>query len=134
VEAAYHPAPVIIYGDVNQMQQCFLNLIFNAIEAMPDGGHLSIQCDLNEAENKAVVKIGDTGVGIPESERGHIFDPFFTTKQEGEGTGMGLSIVYGIVRNHGGTIRVDSREGAGTTFVMIFPTCQSSMQSENEDG
>ena len=134
VEAAYHPVPVIIYGDVNQMQQCFLNLIFNAIEAMPEGGHLSIQCELNHAQSKAVVKIGDTGVGIPESERGHIFDPFFTTKQEGEGTGMGLSIVYGIVRNHGGTIRVDSREGAGTTFVMVFPLCQSSMQTESEDG
>lgn len=133
-EAAYHPAPVIINGDVNQMQQCFLNLIFNAIEAMPEGGHLSIQCELNDTQRKAVVKIGDTGVGIPESETDHIFDPFFTTKQEGEGTGMGLSIVYGIVRNHGGNIRVDSREGAGTTFVMAFPARQSSMQSEGEDG
>jgi signal transduction histidine kinase len=123
-----HAGPVIIDGDMNQLQQCFLNLIFNAIEAMPEGGELLVRCERVEEDGKAVVKIGDTGVGIAESEIDHIFDPFFTTKQEGEGTGMGLSIVYGIVRNHGGNIRVDSREGKGTTFIMVFPMHQSSIE------
>jgi signal transduction histidine kinase len=133
-EMERYPAPVMINGDVNQLQQCFLNLVFNAIEAMPEGGTLSIRFELDEVEGKAVVNIMDTGIGIPESEMDHIFDPFFTTKQEGEGTGMGLSIVHGIVRNHGGNVHVNSQEGAGTNFAVVFPVCPRPTSSGGDDG
>ena len=115
-------APLIINGHPNQLQQCFLNLIFNAIEVMDLGGRLTVTSDLDRAHRSVLVNIQDTGCGIPEENLGHIFDPFFTTKQEDEGIGMGLSIVYGIVKNHGGEITVASRVGKGTSFTMRFPT------------
>ncbi|MFC1821419.1 ATP-binding protein [Thermodesulfobacteriota bacterium] len=113
--------PLIINGDVNQLQQCFLNLIFNAIEAMPQGGQLSVISNLDKKHKKALVEIHDEGYGIPEENMDHIFDPFFTTKVEGEGTGMGLSIVYGIVKNHKGQVKVESQVGKGSSFFMEFP-------------
>ena len=115
------PRPLVLNGDVNQLQQCFLNLIFNAIEAMPEGGKLSILSKRDKKGKNATIEIRDTGCGIPEENLDHIFDPFFTTKGEGEGTGLGLSIVYGIVRNHGGEIRLESEVGKGTAFVLNFP-------------
>jgi two-component system NtrC family sensor kinase len=113
--------PVMIRGDVNQLQQCLLNLIFNAIEAMPDGGDLKVTLKPDDAEKKALIIIEDSGCGIPEEHIDKIFDPFFTTKEEGEGTGLGLSIVYGIVKNHDGRIEVHSRKGQGTSFSLRFP-------------
>ena len=113
--------PLLIQGDINQLQQCFLNLIFNAIEAMPGGGCLILASCLNAREKKVRIEIKDTGSGIAEANLAHIFDPFFTTKEEGEGTGLGLSIVYGIVKNHKGDIKVDSRVGKGCSFVLSFP-------------
>jgi signal transduction histidine kinase len=115
------PRPLVLNGDINQLQQCFLNLIFNSIEAMPEGGKLSILSKPDKDGKNAMVEIRDTGCGIPEESMGHIFDPFFTTKGEGEGTGLGLSIVYGIVRNHGGEIKVESQVGKGSAFVLNFP-------------
>ena len=115
-----HPAPLIVNGHINQLQQCFLNLVFNAIEAMPKGGKLSVLSNPDKAGKNALVEIQDTGYGISKENLNHIFDPFFTTKTEGEGTGMGLSIVYGIVKNYGGNIKVDSR-GKGSSFVLNFP-------------
>ena len=115
------PRPLVLNGDVNQLQQCFLNLIFNSIEAMPEGGKLSVLSKLDKDGKNAMVEIRDTGCGIPEENLDHIFDPFFTTKGEGEGTGLGLSIVYGIVRNHGGEIRLESQGGKGSAFVLNFP-------------
>ncbi len=113
--------PVTIRGDVNQLQQCLLNLIFNAIEAMPHGGQLKLTLKLDGADKEAWIIIEDSGCGIPEKHIDKIFDPFFTTKEEGEGTGLGLSIVYGIVKNHDGRIEVHSREGDGTSFSLRFP-------------
>jgi two-component system NtrC family sensor kinase len=113
--------PLIVNGDVNQLQQCFLNLIFNAIEAMPEGGQLHVKSEQDKANGNALVEIRDTGSGIAKENLAHIFDPFFSTKEEGEGTGLGLSIVYGIVKNHGGDIRVESHKGKGSTFVLSFP-------------
>jgi len=113
--------PVRIRGDVNQLQQCLLNLIFNAIEAMPDGGDLTVTLKSDAADKKALILIEDSGCGIPEEHLDKIFDPFFTTKEEGEGTGLGLSIVYGIVKNHDGKIEVRSRKGQGTRFSLHFP-------------
>ena len=115
------PRPLVVQGDVNQLQQCFLNLIFNAIEAMPQGGQLDIISELDNLKKNARIEIKDTGTGIPEEDLGHIFDPFFTNKIEGEGTGLGLSIVYGIIKNHGGDIQVTSQAGKGCSFVLDFP-------------
>jgi len=110
-----------IWGDDNKLQQCFLNLIFNAMEAMPSGGELIITSRINREKTSAVVEIRDTGYGIPSKNIDHIYDPFFTTKDIGEGTGLGLSIVYGVVKDHNGRVRVKSREGEGTTFNLNFP-------------
>jgi signal transduction histidine kinase len=115
------PASVSIHGDSHQMQQCFLNLVFNAIEAMPSGGRLEMRLRADTGAGRACVEIGDTGNGISEEHLGHIFDPFFTTKPMGEGTGLGLSIVYGVVKSHGGRISVNSSAGQGTRFVLYFP-------------
>ena len=103
------------------MQQCFLNLIFNAIEAMPQGGQLAIISKLDSAQNRARIEIQDSGYGISEEDLDHIFDPFFTTKEDDEGTGLGLSIVYGIVKNHGGNIKVNSQVEKGSSFILNFP-------------
>lgn len=111
--------PLTVIGDKNQLQQCFLNLIFNAIEAMPEGGTLEIST--RRAEGRSEIEVRDTGSGIREADLDHIFDPFFTTKEEGKGAGLGLSIVYGTVKTHRGDIKVKSREGKGTSFVLTFP-------------
>lgn len=76
---------------------------------------------LDSAHKKALIEIQDTGQGITEEELDHIFDPFFTTKEDGEGTGLGLSMVYGIVKNHGGNIKVNNRVGKGSSFILNFP-------------
>jgi len=115
------PLPVIISGDANQLQQCFLNLIFNAIEAIETFGEINIYSKFDPSGNKALIEIHDTGCGIPEEYIDHIFDPFFTTKQEGEGTGLGLSIVYGVVKNHRGNIKTESSKGQGSIFILTFP-------------
>jgi signal transduction histidine kinase len=91
----------------------FLNLFLNARDAMPRGGWLSI--DTRVAGDEAVAEIGDTGVGIPPEVIARIYDPFFTTKGGG-GTGLGLSVTYGIVQEHGGTLVCESEPGQGTTF------------------
>lgn len=115
------PGIIMVKGDANRLQQTLLNLIFNAIEAMPEGGQLDIVSKVNKIKKEVQVDIQDTGCGIPEEHLDHIYDPFFTTKQEGEGTGLGLSIVYGVVTNHGGKVRVKSIKDEGTTFSLIFP-------------
>ncbi len=123
IELSTHlsPHPLIVNGDVNHLQQCFLNLIFNAIEAMPEGGQMHVTSKRDKANVNAVVEIRDTGSGIAKENLAHIFDPFFSTKEAGGGTGLGLSIVYGIVRNHGGDIRVESEKGKGSAFLLSFP-------------
>jgi signal transduction histidine kinase len=115
------PGMLMIRGNGSQLQQCFLNLIFNAVEAMPDGGQLTILSKLDKAEKNAIIEIRDTGYGIPEENLNQIYDPFFTTKGEGEGTGLGLSIVYSVTKNHEGKIKIDSEVGKGTSFILNFP-------------
>jgi signal transduction histidine kinase len=117
----FSPGPLITRGDANQLQQCFLNLIFNAIEVMPEGGQLSLESRPDSSREDALITIRDTGSGIDKKNLEHIFDPFFTTKETGEGTGLGLSIVYGVVKAHGGSIKVDSQVGKGTFFNLRFP-------------
>jgi two-component system, NtrC family, sensor kinase len=98
-----------------------LNLIFNAIDSMPEGGELSVTSRMDGTADKAWFTIRDTGYGIPDKIKDNLFDPFFTTKDVGKSTGLGLSIVYGVVKNHRGTIEVDSREREGSTFTLTFP-------------
>jgi signal transduction histidine kinase len=119
--ADYSDRPLRVQGDGNQLQQCFLNLIFNAIEAMPQGGRLNLISKFDPKDKKAHIEINDTGPGIPDEHLQNIFDPFFTTKEEGEGTGLGLSIVYGIIKNHCGDIKVNSLAGKGCSFLLSFP-------------
>lgn len=111
--------PAWVTYDAQQMEQVIINLIQNAVQAMPHGGDLSLE--LAEDDDKAVLEITDTGQGIPKSTRSRIFEPFFTTKPEGEGTGMGLPVSYGIVSRHGGQIEVESEVGEGTTFRIVLP-------------
>jgi two-component system cell cycle sensor histidine kinase/response regulator CckA len=116
-----------IIGDAHLLQQVFLNIMVNAEQALRQsnkGGHLTVRTESKEVEeNKwAVVTIIDDGPGIPPEVIGRIFDPFFTTKEVGEGTGLGLSISYGIVKEHGGGIKVESRPGQGTTFLIELPS------------
>ncbi|RJQ84126.1 MAG: PAS domain-containing sensor histidine kinase [Desulfobacteraceae bacterium] len=110
-----------ICGDPSQLNQVLVNLVVNAIHAMPDGGRLTIGTNVEKTSVLLVVK--DTGTGISEEIRDKIFLPFFTTKDVDKGTGLGLSVVYGIVKEHGGTIAVDSRMGAGSSFTIRFPFC-----------
>src|SRR3989338_6635805 len=112
--------------DFHQIQQVLLNLFTNAEQAMAEsgkGGTLRITTRRGQGSIEALV--ADTGPGIPEEIRGRVFEPFFTTKNEGKGTGLGLSLCFGIVQEHGGTISLDSRMGAGTTFIVRLPISQA---------
>ncbi len=110
-----------ISGDKQQLTQVFLNLALNSIDAMPDGGTLTIETDSVQEGGYLKVGFTDSGIGIPDHVRPHIFDPFFTTKSQGKGTGLGLSVSLGIIRKHGGDIRVDSQVNKGTTFTVLLP-------------
>jgi len=112
-----------IRGQFRNLQQVFLNLFLNAIQAMPDGGTLSVRAEVvREAnERRVLVDVSDTGCGIDPEHLDRIFDPFFTTKMVGQGTGLGLSVSYGIVQEMGGHWEVRSQQGAGTTFSVFLP-------------
>jgi signal transduction histidine kinase len=107
-------------GNPRNLQQVFINLFLNSIQAMPDGGTLGVRASIEEGRLLRV-EVSDTGIGIPPENLGKVFDPFFTTKEPGQGTGLGLSVSYGIVAEHGGRITVASKVGAGTTFTIILP-------------
>jgi two-component system NtrC family sensor kinase len=103
----------------DQLAQVFLNIVINAIEAMPDGGQLTIHTT-NSADGKwEQISFADSGLGMDEQTKANIFEPFFTTKSTG--TGLGLAISYGIIERHGGKIKVESTPGAGCTFVVSLP-------------
>jgi two-component system NtrC family sensor kinase len=108
-----------IWAQGEQLQQVFINIILNAIDAMPNGGTLRIS--LTENSNQAAIKIEDTGTGIRDQHLPHIFDPFFTTKGLGKGTGLGLSISYAIIKEHEGQITVESEWGKGSLFTIYIP-------------
>jgi signal transduction histidine kinase len=112
------------HGDRQQIDQVFLNLVLNAIDAMPGGGTLTVTTRIADERDYIMVEIADTGVGIPEHKLANIFDPFYTSKPTGKGTGLGLSVSLGIIQKHGGDIRVRSREGEGTTFTVLLPTAK----------
>ena len=116
----YSPDIPAILADPHQLEQVFINILLNASHAMEAGGTLKIATKLCEVHGGVVVKIADTGCGIPEENMSRIFDPFFTTK-ETSGTGLGLSVSYGIINSHGGIIEVESTVGVGTTFTIHLP-------------
>jgi signal transduction histidine kinase len=124
-----------VHGDKQHLSQVFLNLILNALDAMPQGGRLTIHTGQNYSPSFLDIEISDTGKGIPEHIIDSIFDPFFTTKPTGKGTGLGLSVSLGIVRKHGGAIRVQSSVGAGTTFQVLLPisTVPADLRHVNAD-
>jgi signal transduction histidine kinase len=109
-----------ILADAGQIQQVILNLCVNAIQAMAEGGSLTIQT--GNDEKGVTLRVSDTGHGMSEDVQHSLFTPFFTTKSVGQGTGLGLSVVHGIVAGHGGTISVESKSGKGTTFEVLFPS------------
>ena len=113
-------------ASTNQMRQVFLNIFKNAKEAMPKGGTLFVRT--SKEDNRVLIHIQDTGIGIPEEIKDKIFDAFFTTKQKVKGVGLGLSVCYGIIRDHGGEIKIKSEEGKGTTFTISLP-----VESRNQD-
>ncbi len=109
----------LIRGNRHNLQQVFLNLLLNAIQAMPDGGELAVVSYSDYDWVK--VDITDTGIGIPQENIEKLFEPFFTTKEVGKGTGLGLSICYGIIKKHNGEISVKSEIGKGSTFTIKLP-------------
>ena len=119
-----------ISADADQLQQVFLNLLLNSLQALPYGGRIKITAaiapDGNEAttdkQPQLCIEFQDNGAGISPEHIGQVFDPFFTTKDIGEGTGLGLSVSYGIVKDHGGEIRVQSELGSFTRFSILLPT------------
>jgi signal transduction histidine kinase len=115
------PALPPLYGDRHYLVQVFLNILLNAIEAMPHGGNLDLIVKKADDPRFIRIQIADSGRGIPEHMLGSIFDPFFTTKATGKGTGLGLSVSLGIIRKHGGDIQVWSKVGKGTTFSITLP-------------
>jgi len=114
-----------VKGDFNQLQQCIINLIFNAIDAMPQGGTLIIEGRHESEERLALIAVTDSGQGIASADLPLIFEPFFTTKKEAYGVGLGLSIIYGIIERHKGTVEVKSRPGEGATFILKLPVTES---------
>jgi two-component system NtrC family sensor kinase len=116
----------LISGDRKSLQQVFLNLFINAIQAMPDGGSLHIKVHTQDSQ-WLKIDVGDTGSGIEPEHLPHIFDPFYTTKEVGRGTGLGLSVTYGIIEKHGGHIEAHSQKGEGTTFTIILPIAEKNL-------
>ncbi len=109
----------LILAQGERLQQVFINIILNAIDAMPQGGALTVE--LSRTRQELLIKISDTGAGIKPEHLPHIFDPFFTTKGIGKGTGLGLSISHAIIKEHEGTIGVESEVGRGTCFTIVLP-------------
>ena len=115
-----------ISGDKKQLTRVFLNLFLNSIEAMPNGGNITVSASLNEDGESLMITVADTGCGIEVDELPYIFDPFFTTKETG--TGMGLAIVYNAIEQHGGNIEVESQLSIGTKFTISLPIVKEEVQ------
>ncbi len=131
----FHPHPLVIHADSGMLDQLIMNLVINARDAMPGGGHIHIRTDekiLDDGEAALIpdaqaghhvrLTVSDSGCGIAADLLPRIFEPFFTTKEPGKGTGLGLATVFGIVKRHGASITVESEPGQGTTFRILFPT------------
>ncbi len=137
IEAALHNEALYVQADENQLQQVIANLIINSQQAMPDGGEIRLSIGSKyvsqpqrfnlaaKAGRYVFLSVKDTGIGIPAQDLEKIFDPFFTTKAESGGSGLGLSMVYGVMQNHGGWIQVESNIHQGARFDLYFPEAQA---------
>lgn len=121
IRKEFQPDIPLIYADARQLEQVFLNLTINALQAMEKGGVLTIRVEVDLQKEQLKVEFIDTGVGIQPRDMPSIFDPFFTTKREGEGTGLGLAICHSIIENHNGDITVTSQPGKGSAFTVYLP-------------
>jgi len=119
-----------VYASKNQLRQIFLNMITNARDAMPEGGNLTVK---TMAKGERIhIEFSDTGLGIREEHLDKIFDAFFTTKDSIKGVGLGLSVCYGFVKDHGGDLKVVSKVGEGTTFTIVLPIYKEGQSSGNQ--
>jgi signal transduction histidine kinase/NAD-dependent dihydropyrimidine dehydrogenase PreA subunit len=133
VRAEIQPGMPLPLLDAEQVRQMLANLVQNGLDALPaDGGEVVVSAGMDESRSVVVLKVRDTGSGMPPEMLSEIFTPFYTTKQLGKGTGMGLSIVYGVVKMHAGDISVDSEVGKGTTFTVRLPVAEKSREEIHE--
>lgn len=142
LEIETQPAPLTVFADRSQVEQVVLNLVVNARDAMPQGGLLRLLARVEvlsrvdaarfgmDPGEYAVLRVRDTGAGLSPEAREHLFEPFFTTKAPGEGTGLGLATVYGIVKQSGGHIVAEAETGAGAEFVVYLPLLRSTVARE----
>jgi signal transduction histidine kinase len=128
LEQALEKALPPVLGDEAAISQVLVNILVNALHAMPNGGLCRIAADMRQSEGKrcVLVSVTDTGVGIRKEELSRVFEPFYTTKSNG--TGLGLAIAYRIMEDHGGTIQLTSNPGIGTTVMMTFPVAVTEAQ------
>ena len=145
LELNLHPKPLTTHADPGMLDQVLLNLVVNARDAMPGGGHLLIETRKRtftpevaasipgaSPGRKICLCVTDTGTGIAPENLARIFEPFFTTKEPGKGTGLGLATVFGIVKQHGGSLCVESEVGRGTTFQVFLPAAEKTDKSAEE--
>jgi two-component system, NtrC family, sensor kinase len=111
-----------------------MNLVFNAIESMTQGGKLIIAGGRNTEKKTIWLTVTDTGCGIAPEDLSRIFEPFYTTKKEGKGVGLGLSMVYGIIRDHGGSVEVESEPGKGSVFKVVLPSGDETAELMQREG
>jgi len=115
----YSDEEILVDCNTHKIQQALMALLINAIEAMPNGGKIGV--NLSHENENAVIRISDTGTGIEAKDIQHIFEPFYTTKESGKGTGLGLAVVYGIIKQHNGNVEVEETSPKGTTFKVSIP-------------
>ncbi len=121
IQTDYTPELPFLSCDFKRLQQAFVNILWNAIEAMPEGGKLTVATRFDQEKDRIEIRVSDTGVGIPDEDVERIFEPFYTTKAEGKGVGLGLSVAYGIIRQHQGEIHFQSDVGQGTHVTIHLP-------------
>jgi two-component system cell cycle sensor histidine kinase/response regulator CckA len=129
VQLEIPPVPVLASGDSTQISQILMNLAANAVAAMPEGGALTLRLETDPASEQVLLVVDDTGEGMDEELLPRIFEPYFTTHRGGRGTGLGLSVVHGIVKRHSGTILCESWPGRGTRFSIRLPLFQGQAEA-----
>jgi CheY-like chemotaxis protein len=120
----------LVLGDPSELREVLVNMVFNAVDAMPEGGKLMLSAD--EVEGQIQISVSDTGTGMTQETRSRVFDPFFTTKGEA-GMGLGLAVCYGIIQRHSGSVDIDSEPGRGTTFRITLPKAEAPVAAKPVD-